>query len=71
MTYKITQTKVNQRGIKYGFAQCDRTGVYGVFKLCENYSSASQKTGLTQTWRYVEKDMTKEAAEVLYARRSK
>jgi len=70
MAYKITETKVNKRGIKYGLAQ-NEAGLFGVYKLCENYCSAAQKTGTTLTWRYVEKDMTKEAAAVLYTRRSK
>lgn len=71
MAYTIFQTKTNKRGIKYGMAQSNESGFFGVYKLCENYSSASQKTGTTLTWRYVEKDMTREAAEVLYGRRSK
>lgn len=70
MSYKITETKTNKRGIKYGLAQND-AGRFGVYKMCENYCSASQKTGTTLTWRYVEKDMDKEAAATLYARRSK
>jgi hypothetical protein len=70
MAYSIFKRKVNKRNIEYGLAIDKETGHYGVYKMCENYCSASQKTGLMKSWRYVEKGMTQEAAETLYNRRS-
>ena len=66
MTNKVIQTKVNKNGIKYALSTDGAT--YGVHKLCENYA-AHRKGGMSQTWRYVEKGLTLEAAQALFNRR--
>ena len=70
LSYCIFNTKTNKNGIKYGLAIDRDSGQFAVYKLCENYSSAAQKTGIVKTWRYIEKGMTKESAAKLYERRS-
>jgi len=66
MTTKLTQTKTNKRGIKYALGTDGNT--FSVWKLCENYA-AHRKGGMSFTWRYVEKNMTQDAAMVLFTRR--
>ena len=66
MTNKLIETKVNKRGVKYALSTDGKT--FGVFKLCENYA-AHCKGGMSFTWRYVQKGMTLEAAQVLFNRR--
>jgi hypothetical protein len=62
------QAKTNSRGIRYALTTNGST--FAVYKLCENYA-AHVRGGIAKTWRYVEKNMTREAAEQLFARRSK
>ncbi|MDO8415185.1 MAG: hypothetical protein Q7S87_03115 [Agitococcus sp.] len=69
MASEITKTKTNKRGVRYGIGQDPDTGAWGVWKLCQNYAG-HRKGGVSSTWRYIEKDMTQEAAETLFARRS-
>jgi hypothetical protein len=59
--------KTNKRGIKYGMKQDGES--FSVWKLCENYAPHC-KGGMSQTWRYVEKGMTREAADKLFNRRA-
>lgn len=61
------KTYTNTRGIKYALVSEGET--FGVWKLCENYA-AHIRGGIAKTWRYVEKGMTKEAAEKLFNRRT-
>lgn len=65
---KVIETAVNKSDVKYALTQDGET--FGVYVLRENYASHC-KGGMSQTWRYVEKDLTKEAAEKLFNRRSK
>ena len=66
MTTKLIQTKTNKRGIQYALGTDGKT--FSVWKLCENYA-AHRKGGLSQTWRYIEKGMTQDAAAALFNRR--
>ena len=63
---KALQIKTNKRGIKYALVIDGNT--YGVYKLCSNYCG-HVRGGIKKTWRYVEKNMTLEAATVLFNRR--
>jgi hypothetical protein len=66
MTTKLIETKTNKRGIKYALGTDGNT--FSVWKLCENYAS-HRKGGMSQTWRYIEKGMTQDAAAALFNRR--
>jgi hypothetical protein len=66
MATKLIQTKTNKRGIQYALGTDGAT--FSVWKLCENYA-AHRKGGLSQSWRYVQKDMTQEDAAALFNRR--
>jgi hypothetical protein len=66
MTTKLIQAKTNKRGIQYALGTDGAT--FSVWKLCENYA-AHCKGGLSQNWRYVQKNMTQEAALALFNRR--
>jgi hypothetical protein len=66
----------NHKGTKFALvkgqtakANSDKTISYapsfGVFKLCENYDG-KVRGGARQTWRYVEKDLTIDAARSLF-----
>lgn len=59
--------KTNKRGIQYALVQDGDK--FGVYKLCENYCR-HVKGGMAKAWRYVEKGMTREAAQALFDRRS-
>lgn len=63
-----TTVKTNSRGIKYALRNDGATS--SVWKLCENYASHC-KGGMSYTWRFVQKGMDHQAAEVLFTRRSK
>jgi hypothetical protein len=65
---KTIKTAISKRGIKFALTQKGET--FGVYKLCENYA-AHCKGGMSQTWRYIEIGMTREAAETLFSRRIK
>ncbi len=64
---KTLSVKINKRGIKYALAQDGET--FSVWKLCENYAPHC-KGGMSQTWRYIEKGIPREAADTLFNRRS-
>lgn len=68
MATKAIRVKTNSRGIRYCLAS--NGDAFEVWKLCENYCRQT-KGGMRKTWRYVEKGMTKDAAEKLFDRRSK
>lgn len=67
MTTQLTKAKTNKRGIKYALGNNGQT--FSVWKLCENYAP-HRKGGMSQTWRYVAKDLTQDAALALFNRRS-
>lgn len=67
-TRKAVSVKTNSKGIKYCLTS-DSKG-FTVWKLCENYCRQT-KGGMRKVWRYVEKDMTQEAAQKLFDRRTK
>lgn len=67
MTTKLIQTQTNKRGIKYALGTDGNT--FSVWKLCENYA-AHRKGGMSQTWRYIEKNLSQENANQLFNRRS-
>jgi len=63
---KAIKTATNKRGVQYAIVE--DCGQYGVYKLCENYSR-HVRGGIAKAWRYVEKNMTLDAAESLFSRR--
>lgn len=67
MTTKLIQAQTNKRGIKYALGTDGKT--FSVWKLCENYAP-HRKGGMSQTWRYVEKNLSQEAANQLFTRRA-
>jgi hypothetical protein len=68
MNGKAIARKANAKGILFALVAYE-DGTFGVYKRCENYA-AHCKGGISRTWRYVEKDMTQEAAKALYDRRT-
>ena len=63
----VLEKRKNKKGVIYALVA---TGsVFEVWKLCENYSRHI-KGGIEKTWRYVEKNMSRESAETLFNRRS-
>ncbi len=66
MTTKLIQEKTNKRGIQYALGTDGDT--YSVLKLCHSYASY-RRGGMAQRWRYVQKDMTLDAAMALFNRR--
>jgi hypothetical protein len=72
---KAIQIKVNKNGVKYGlfsdlnFLSVDDC-IYAVYVVCENYNRHA-KGGIAKTWRYVERNLSLEAAQKLFDRRSK
>ena len=65
---KAIKQAMNKNGIRYALVQNDST--FAVYKLCENYCR-HQKGGIAKVWRYVQKDMTFDDAEILFNRRIK
>jgi hypothetical protein len=63
---KAIKVTTNKRGIQYALVQDGDT--FGVYKLCENYSS-HVKGGIAKAWRYVQKGMTFDAATNLFDKR--
>jgi len=69
---QIVYRKTNSKGVTYSL-QCDNGSLanpdapFGVWKLCTNYVRGKY----VSTWRYVEKDLTLEAAKKLFDRRPK
>ena len=66
---KTLKTKVSKAGVKFALVAYEN-GTFGVYKLCQNYA-AHCKGGMSSTWRYVQKGMTFEAAEILFEKRAK
>lgn len=64
---KAIAIKTNKRAIKYMLAQ--EGEAFSVWKLCENYAPHC-KGGMSQIWRYIERGLTKDAADALFKRRS-
>lgn len=64
----ILARKQNSKGVTYSIQQEGET--FGVWKLCENYCRHT-RGGIRRVWRYVERGMTRDAAESLFAKRSK
>jgi len=72
---KAIQIKVNKNGVKYGlFSNPNFLSVgdciYAVYVVRENYNRHA-KGGIAKTWRYVERNLSLEAAKKLFDRRSK
>lgn len=65
---KTLSVKTNKNNVKYALCQSDDK--FSVWKLCSNYCR-NVKGGISKTWRYVERNMTFEDAQVLFNRRSK
>jgi hypothetical protein len=59
--------KTNSKGVTYALVQDGES--FGVYVRRENYA-AHRKGGLSVSWRYVEKDMTRAAAQNLFDRRA-
>lgn len=62
-TLKIAK---NQAGVRFGLTE--RIDGFAVYKECANYAG-HVRGGIAYTWRYVEKCMTLEAAEALFAKK--
>ncbi len=60
--------KTNKNNIQYALIQ--KGDSFAVYKLCENYAGHI-KGGIAKTWRYVAKDLTLDAATILFNKRSK
>lgn len=65
---KMIARKTNSKGRTYSIQQEGDT--FGVWALHENYCRHA-KDGISRTWRYVERGMTREAADKLFERRTK
>ena len=65
---QAVKTKVNKNNVKYALVKDGET--YSVYKLCENYCR-HVKGGIAKSWRYVEKNLSLESAELLFSRRAK
>jgi hypothetical protein len=65
---KALKQAINKNGIQYALIQNGNT--FAVYKLCENYCR-HMKSGINKAWRYVEKDMTFNNAEILFNLRTK
>lgn len=64
----IIAKKQNIKGVTYSIMREGET--FGVWKLCGNYCR-STAGGIRYVWRYIERGMTREAAENLFERRAK
>jgi len=65
---KTLKVKTNKNNVQYALTQIG--DLYAVYKLCENYCR-NAKGGISKTWRYVEKGLTLDNAEILFNRRTK
>ena len=63
---KALKIEANQSGKRYALAPL--RGAFSVWAECKNYA-AHVHGGIATSWRYCEKDMTREAAEALFARK--
>jgi hypothetical protein len=64
---KALMTRTNAKGVQYALVQDGET--FGVYKLCANYSRHI-KGGIAKSWRYVEKNLSRESALALFDRRA-
>lgn len=64
---KLLKRKANKSGVEYALMQDGDT--FGVWRLRENYAP-HLKGGMSKVWRYIEKGLTREAADNLFNRRS-
>jgi hypothetical protein len=70
--YTIIERKKNSKGVTYSLQRdsgelANKDCPYGVWKLCINYVRGKN----VATWRYIETGLDLEAAQKLFARRSK
>lgn len=65
---KTLKIKTNKNNVQYALVQNNES--YAVLKLCENYCRYA-KNGISKTWRYVQKGLTLDNAEILFNRRTK
>lgn len=64
---KAVKIAANKSGIRYAIV-ADGRGTFGVYKECQNYA-AHVRGGIANTWRYVERNLTREAADALFSRK--
>ena len=60
--------KIGTNKAECRFAIVATEGAFAVYRECCNYA-AHVRGGIAKSWRYVEKGMTIEAAEALFARK--
>lgn len=65
---KAIEVKTNSKGTRYVLATDGAT--FSVYVERENYCRHI-RGGIAKTWRYVERGMTREAAEALFNRRTR
>lgn len=63
---KALKIEANQSGKRYALVPL--RGAFSVWAECKNYA-AHVPGGIATSWRYCEKDMTREAAEALFSRK--
>lgn len=63
---KALKITANKSGKRYALVPLD--GLFSVWAECKNYASHC-KGGLAITWRYCERDLTRENAEILFSRK--
>ncbi|MBK0095233.1 hypothetical protein IBT49_04545 [Erwinia sp. S63] len=68
--YRQVEKKTNSRGVDYQLARDISNNTFSVWRKCENYCRHA-KGGIAVSWRYVDKNMTRDDAQVLFKRRSK
>lgn len=62
-----TVVATNARGVRYALKREGET--WGVWKLCSNYAS-HVRGGISKSWRYVQRGMSRADAVVLFNRRT-
>lgn len=65
---KAVAVKTNSKGIRYALVTDGAT--FSVYVERENYCRHA-RGGIAKSWRYVERGMTREAAEALFKRRTR
>lgn len=65
---KAVAVKTNSKGIRYALVTDGAT--FSVYVERENYCR-HVRGGIAKSWRYVERGMTREAAEALFKRRTR
>lgn len=65
---KAIEVKTNSKGTRYALATDGAT--FSVYVERENYCRHA-RGGIAKSWRYVERGMTREAAEALFNRRTR